>query len=277
MLLSSAESPPGGQPLSIRRNPSLLLLSENHGRSVSADIIAHTLPVFPGFQKLPLELRNKIWNMAIPCRLITITPDLDPENFTGEVEIQTESITIRGVCQESRREALRGYETVTFSDENFSSIYIDWSRDTIFLDLPEECIDIDRMVSVLGTAFRSVQTLAVRMRAHCFWGLATFLRQSNKLQKLIFVDEPEHPPFLHIGDASLYLVDLGTWGIIKGNLVNFSESHQFFKEGTWIKLAESNELKLVDVRQWEMSTENISFVRRLIERGEKYFLLLPLT
>ncbi|KAL5313291.1 hypothetical protein ACEPPN_019024 [Leptodophora sp. 'Broadleaf-Isolate-01'] len=276
MLSPSADSLSGGQPPSVRRNPPLLL-SEPRDRSVNTDVDAHTLPVFPGFRKLPVELRLKIWNMAIPCRLITITPELDPENFTGEVEIQTESITIRGVCQESRREASRGYETVSFSDEDFSSMYIDWSRDTIFLDLPEECIDIDKVVSVLGTAFRSVQTLAVRMRAHCFWGLATFLKQSNELQKLIFVDEPEHPPFLHIGNASIYLVDLGTWGFIKGNLVNFSESHQFFEEGTWVKLGESSELKPVGVRQWEMSIENISLVRRLIERGEKYFLLLPLT
>ncbi|CZT07742.1 uncharacterized protein RCO7_11234 [Rhynchosporium graminicola] len=177
--------------------------------------------------------------MAIPCRLITITPELDPENFTGEVEIKTESITIRSVCQESRREALRGYETITFFDESLSLMYIDWSRDTIFLDLPEECIDIDRVVSVLGRAFRSVQTLAIRMRAHCFWGLATFLRQSKELQKLIFIDEPEHPPFLHTGNASLYLVDLGTWGFIKGNLLAFSESHPFHEEGTWVKLGES--------------------------------------
>ncbi|KAH6698188.1 hypothetical protein BKA61DRAFT_662197 [Leptodontidium sp. MPI-SDFR-AT-0119] len=276
MLPPSADSLSGGQPPSARRNQPPLL-SETRDCSVSTDVVAQTLPAFPGFRKLPLELRLKIWNMAIPCRLITITPELDPENFTGEVEIQTESITIRGVCQESRREASRGYETVSFSDENFSSMYIDWSRDTIFLDLPEECIDIDEVVSVLGTAFRSVQTLAVRMRAHCFWGLATFLKQSNELQKLIFVDEPEHPPFLHIGNASMYLVDLGTWGFIKGNLVNFSESHQFFEEGTWIKLGESSELKPVGVRQWEMSIENISLVRRLIERGEKYFLLLPLT
>ncbi|PVH67626.1 hypothetical protein DL98DRAFT_639740 [Cadophora sp. DSE1049] len=276
MLPPSSDSSSRGQPVpAIRNTP--LLLGGTLEFSTSSNDVAHTPLVFPGFQKLPLELRNEIWNMAIPCRLITITPELDPEHFTGEVEIQTEPVTIRSVCQESRREALRGYQTVTFSDESFSSMYIDWSRDTIFLDLPEECIDIDRMVSVLGTAFRSVQTLAVRMRAHCFWGLATFLRQSNELQKLIFVDEPEHPPFLHIGNASLYLVDLGTWGFIKGNLTEFSESHEFFGEGTWIKLAESKELEPVGVRQWEMSIENISSVRRLIERGEKYFLLLPLT
>ncbi|PVH67690.1 hypothetical protein DL98DRAFT_542965 [Cadophora sp. DSE1049] len=276
MLPLSSDSFSHGQPATATRNTPLLL-GGTLECSISSKDVAHTPLVFPGFQKLPLELRNEIWNMAIPCRLITITPELDPEHFTGEVEIQTEPVTIRSVCQESRREALRGYQTVTFSDESFSSMYIDWSRDTIFLDLPEECIDIDRMVSVLGTAFRSVQTLAVRMRAHCFWGLATFLRQSNELQKLIFVDEPEHPPFLHIGNASLYLVDLGTWGFIKGNLTEFSESHEFFGEGTWIKLAESKELEPVGVRQWEMSIENISSVRRLIERGEKYFLLLPLT
>ena len=66
-------------------------------------------------------------------------------------------------------------------------------------------------------------------------------------------------------------MDLGTIGFIKENLTEFSESHEYFGEGTWIKLAESKQLEPLRIRQWEISIDDISLVRRLIERGEKYF------
>lgn len=215
--------------------------------------------------------------MALPHRLVTITPMLDPVNFTGEVEVVTEQVELRSVCQESRREALKGCTQIMFNDDHRTSTYINWSRDTLFLDLPDECLNVDDMVSVLSTAFRSVQVLAVRIRAHCFWGVPEFLRQSNQLQKLIFVDDPERPSLLDNENANLYLIDLGTWGFVRGCIVDFSEEHRYFLEGTWIRLMGSSEDEPFGIRQWEMPLEKISLVRNLIDSGDRYFLLLPLS
>jgi hypothetical protein len=115
------------------------------------------------------------------------------------------------------------------------------------------------------------------MRAHCFWGLPEFLRQSNQLQKLIFVDDPERPSLLDNGNANLYLMDLGTWGFVRGCIMDFSVGHRYFLEGAWIKLIGSNEDESFGIRQWEMPLEEISLVRSLIDSGDRYFLLLPLS
>lgn len=57
--------------------------------------------LFTNFLKLPPKLRTKIWGLALPCRLITITLKLNAENMTGEVEITTEEIHFLSVCRES--------------------------------------------------------------------------------------------------------------------------------------------------------------------------------
>jgi hypothetical protein len=242
----------------------------------SNGIIITPVSAFPRFPELPLELRIKIWRIALPYRLVTITPRLDPIDFTGEVDVATKKVELRSVCRESRREALIGYTQITFNDENHTSTYINWTRDTLFLDLPDECMNVNEIISVLGTAFRAVQVLAIRIKAHCFWGLPEFLRRSNQLQKLIFVDDPERPPLLDNINANLYLIDLGTWGFVRGCIIDFNEGHQYFQEGTWIRLMGSNEDELFGIRRWEMPLEEISLVKNLIGSGGRYFLLLPL-
>ncbi|KAH6665988.1 hypothetical protein B0J14DRAFT_605068 [Halenospora varia] len=133
-----------------------------------------------------------IWRMALPHRLVTITLMLDLVNFTGKVKVVTEQVELR-------------------------SVY------TLFLDLLDECLNVDDIVSVLSTAFRSVQVLA----------------------KLIFVNDLERPSLLDNKNANLYLIDLSTWVFVRGCI--------------------------------EMPLEKISLVRNLIDSGDRYFLLLPLS
>ena len=234
-------------------------------------------PAFSGFRKLPPEVRIKIWDLALLPRLITITPRFDREASTCEVEVEAERVELLYVCQESRAEALKNYSQIKFNKDRGATTSINWSRDTIFLDIPDESVNVDDTMAFLGATFRSVQVLAIRMRTHVFWGFPDFLREASHLQKLIFVDEPETAPLTRNINGYLYLMDLGSLGFSRGCYIDPYGEHQYFEEEIWIKLMECYQNEQFDVRQWEMSLEVISWVRNLNASGERYCLLLPVT
>lgn len=138
---------------------------------------------FPHFRRLPPELRNKIW--------ATIMPKLGSGYLIGEVKVTAKQVSIRAACQESRKESLRGHDKITFPFWNCSCDYINWSRDIIFLDIPEDCMNVDRMMETVGPFFRLMQLFAIRFRAYCFWDLPLFLAQASELQEIFFVNDPE--------------------------------------------------------------------------------------
>lgn len=241
------------------------------------EAIVNAAPAFSNFRMLPPEVRIKIWNLALLPRLITITPRLNREALTCEVEVEAQRVELLYVCQESQAEVLKTYSQIKFNKDKDATTSINWSRDTIFLDLPDESVNVDDTMAVLGATFRSVQVLAIRMRTHVFWGFPDFLREASHLQKLIFVDEPERAPLTCDINGYLYLMDLGSLGFIRGCHIDPYGEYRYLQEEIWIKLVECYQNEQFDVRQWEMPLGVISWVRNLNASGERYCLVLPVT
>ncbi len=258
------------------------LFSTTHENKVSCQIglaMKEERPAFACFPKLPPEVRVKIWTSALLSRVITITSKFNLGSRSCEVKVETPRIELLYVCQESRVEALRNYSQIKFNGDYGNITFVSWSRDTIFLDLPDEPgnADVDDIMAVLGTTFRPVQTLAVRVRAHVFWGFPSFLKQADDLRKLVFVDELERDIFPRNAKGYLYLIDLGSLGFIRGSKVNPYNEYRYFQDDVWITLVERHENDQFGERRWEMSLEDIAWVSRLVEIGERYCLLLPIT
>jgi hypothetical protein len=232
---------------------------------------------FPGFRMLPPEVRIKIWRAALLPRLITISPRFSREASTCEVEIEARPVNLLHVCQESRAEALRNYSQIKFNNDRGVTCFISWARDTIFLDLPDESLDINDIVALLGATFRSVQVLAIRMRTHVFWGFPDFLREAGHLEQLIFVDESERRHVTPDVFGFLYFLDLGALGSIGGYHTDPSREYQYFPKEVCIRLVECSPNEQFGVRQWEMSPDVISWVKNLNLSGERYCLLFPIT
>ncbi|CAG8981650.1 hypothetical protein HYALB_00013525 [Hymenoscyphus albidus] len=237
--------------------------------------VAHVAPNFSGFRTLPPEIRNKIWKSALLPRLITITPILSQEDATCEVKVETQRVELVCVCQESRAEVLKHYKHVRFNGDNGATTLINWSWDTVFLHLPDESVDVDNTITFLGDTFQLVQTLAIRMRTHVFWGFPEFLRQARHLQSLIFVDEPERDPLPQNVNGHLYLMDLGSLGFVRGCNVDPYGEYRFFQEDIWTTLLECYQDERFGLRYWEMPQKTISWVKDLNNIGE--CLLLPVT
>lgn len=234
---------------------------------------------FGCFPKLPPEVRVKIWTLALLPRLVTITSKFDRRAASCEVKVQAPPIELLYVNHESRIEALRHYSQIRLQGNDSGITFVNWSRDTIFLDLPDEpgSADMDDIMNQLGAILRPVQTLAVRVRTHLFWGFPRFLRQAEDLQKLVFVDEFDRDPFPSSSKGCLYLIDLGSLGFIRGSKIGSFHELSYFSEDVWITLPEGHEDDEFEEKRWEMSLENIECVRNLNEVGERYCLLLPLT
>ncbi|CZT07780.1 uncharacterized protein RCO7_11243 [Rhynchosporium graminicola] len=234
---------------------------------------------FGCFPKLPPEVRVRIWTLALLPRVVTITSKFDRRAASCEVRVEASRIELLYVNHESRSEVLRYYSRIKFQGDYSGVTFVDWFRDTIFLDLPDEpgSADVDEVMNQLGTILRPVQKLAVRVRTHLFWGFPRFLRQAEDLQKLVFVDELDREPFPSSSKGCLYLIDLGSLGFIRGCKIGSYNESSYFSEDIWITLPEGHENDEFEEKRWEMSLETIAWVRRLTEIGERYCLLLPIT
>ncbi|KAG4420612.1 hypothetical protein IFR04_006202 [Cadophora malorum] len=243
------------------------------------EAIEDEIITFGGFPKFPPEVRVKIWTLALLPRLVTITSKFDRRAASCEVKVEAPQIELLYVNHESRSEALRHYSQIRLQGNDSGVTFVSWSRDTIFLDLPDEpgSADVDDIMTQLGAILRPVQTLAVRVRTHLFWGFPRFLRQAEDLQKLVFVDEMDRAPFPSSSKGCLYLIDLGSLGFIRGCKIGSYNESSYFSEDVWITLPEGHKNEVFEERRWEMSLENIAWVRSLNDVGERYCLLLPIT
>ncbi|KAH6694377.1 hypothetical protein BKA61DRAFT_584312 [Leptodontidium sp. MPI-SDFR-AT-0119] len=234
---------------------------------------------FDCFPKLPPEVRVKIWNLALLPRLITVTSNFDRTVASCEVKVEAPQIELLYVNHEARSEVLGNYSQIRLQGNNSGFTFVNWARDTIFLDLPDEpgSADVDDIMTQLGAILRPVQTLAVRVRTHLFWGFPRFLRQAEDLQKLVFVDELDREPFPSSSKGCLYLIDLGSQGFIRGCKIGSYNESPYFSDDIWITLPEGHGSEDFEEKRWEMSLENIAWVRKLNEIGERYCLLLPIT
>jgi hypothetical protein len=198
---------------------------------------------FGYFPKLPPEVRVKIWNLALLPRLITITSKFDRRAASCEVTVEAPRIELLYICQESRSESLRNYSQIRLEGNNGDVTFVNWSRDTIFLGLPDDpgTADVDDIMTDLGAILRPVQILAVRVRGHLFWGFPKFLRQAEDLQKLVFVDELDRDPFPGNAKGYLYLIDLGSLRFIRGSKINSYNEQRYFQDDILITLLEGHE------------------------------------
>lgn len=101
--------------------------------------LSQELSIFSVFPDLPTEIRLKIWTIILPGpRTIAIQYKTKTSNYNGkDVSVFTGWISpdpppiALSICQESRSEALKHYQTAFGSHFHFSRIYIDYSIDTV--------------------------------------------------------------------------------------------------------------------------------------------------
>lgn len=95
---------------------------------------------FARFRKLPREVREHIWLFALPPRVIAVFPTSklgdepgDPKRSCGVKLTSDSAVTsMLDTCKEARAIFKRRYTNVCLAKEGL--IYIDLSRDTIFLE-----------------------------------------------------------------------------------------------------------------------------------------------
>jgi hypothetical protein len=106
-------------------------------------------------------------------RLVVIAPELDNNSSMWQIRLRAKLVQTLFVCKESRNQALRDYDLVKGNNVTGVCTLANWSRDTIFFDLPSE--DFSHLRTVL------------RFFTHelCMAQLSQF----GQLQNLMFVGE----------------------------------------------------------------------------------------
>jgi hypothetical protein len=90
-----------------------------------------SLDAFPLFANLPYELRLKVWECALPGpRIVPVRYNRSQKQYTSDAP---PPVLLR-VCADSRRKFLSVYEKFKLSQKYESSVFVDFTRDTIFFD-----------------------------------------------------------------------------------------------------------------------------------------------
>jgi hypothetical protein len=135
---------------------------------------------FPQFSKLPLELRDQIWSLALPPQRVYEVLDSPcstqtqstPSSRLMFADVRNEPPpVISRVCRDARAAVLRRYKPLVFSN---TVKHIDLSRDILLLD---SYLQVKRLLKVvrLLTQIEAVRTKACRIALGTSWGLYTGL------------------------------------------------------------------------------------------------------
>lgn len=90
-----------------------------------------SLYAFPLFAQLPYELRLKVWECALPGpRIVPVRYNRTQKQYTSGAPPPI----LLHICTESRHKFLSIYEKFKLSQSYESSIFVDFTRDTIFFD-----------------------------------------------------------------------------------------------------------------------------------------------
>jgi hypothetical protein len=88
-------------------------------------------PTFTIFEKLPSELRIKIWKCILPGpRVVSVRFNRGAKQYTSST---APPILLR-TCPESRAVTLETYTNLILSPQYESSVFVDFARDTVFFD-----------------------------------------------------------------------------------------------------------------------------------------------
>ncbi|KAK6062356.1 hypothetical protein SCUP234_07264 [Seiridium cupressi] len=158
-------------------------------------------PSFPKFNELPPELRIKIWQAAIPeARTIIVnSPHAHKKNASQSLEdalVQNDDVTETWTSQtqipvllhvnaEARHEALKHYQLSLGVGQHQPRIYIDFSRDTLFLGSAE----LQPQCSSLWSKTRDMEKIErLAVVPEGAWRVLRYQKVDfNRLQKLTFV------------------------------------------------------------------------------------------
>jgi hypothetical protein len=176
--------------------------------------------MFTCFSKLPLELRQKIWENARPRRLISIYPEVLATTLSWNTQIEAQEITILQVSREARAEGLRGYtkfackfscqrrkepsesanylrahlqqssvwQSASSLDNPTTCLYINFSLDTIYLEYSLDMPSFDIATRFLGAELERVRNFALDFE-YCAFDFRSYtrLRSLKQIQEPIFV------------------------------------------------------------------------------------------
>lgn len=173
---------------------------------------------FTQFNDLPPELRIKVWEAAIPeARTVIVhSPHVRKEDEHQSLEdalvqqddeaatwtSSTQIPTLLHVNAEARHEALKHYQLSLGVGQHGPRVYVDFTRDTLFLGNAELTPESSPLWSATQD-LEKIERLAVVPE-----GAWRVLRQKtvdfNKLQKLTFVHDTEN---VKLGPTSLLVED----------------------------------------------------------------------
>jgi hypothetical protein len=138
-----------------RKNEALRILSK-----LKAEIEASNVTTFHPFAELPLELRFKIWKLAMPgprtveMRLARAYTSYQYDFVTSEFP------TVLHVCRESRLEDLKSF-TLAFHSPRYSfPVYFNFQQDTLFIRIGNGHNNLESILELLPQKDK-VQRLAI--------------------------------------------------------------------------------------------------------------------
>ncbi|CZR65245.1 uncharacterized protein PAC_15145 [Phialocephala subalpina] len=169
-------------------DPTAWTLSE---RMIQQYCTGHRKParVFHPFMKLPFQLRENIWLLALPPRVITVYPEVeacphpgDP-NRTWNIRIVSDSsiAAIGETCREARKIFKARYSNLADGE----SIYIDFLRDTLFLEWAAGS-SFGLVSGFLRESFPKIKSIAINFK-YCAFEPSTFTDLQSFRQLLLVV------------------------------------------------------------------------------------------
>lgn len=188
---------------------------------------------FLDFPKLPIEIRERVWEMSVPPRDVILSPHRIQQRKNRNiwtVRIQAEPITkhaVLRVSREARIATLRTYtrfdcvkaikdpyrlyffSTSTYQLPTHDAItYIDIYRDRIVLESSGGC-NFDIATSFLGNHLGNIRRLAISFSyCHHWWDVYPKLRKLRHLRELIFVGSVVSRTVRPFGTKTVGLKDL---------------------------------------------------------------------
>jgi len=172
---------------------------------VSLSTLSTSATTFTPFPKLPAEIRQQIWQLALSVeRFIDVAKAQEnarlPPSLTS-LEYKEHAPNIFFVCQESRIVAQRNYFPVRGNDPKSPTIYFNFERDTLVIgayyrnDISEPILLDDfnkkiRRVAINATSLRSLCELAGTRVP--FDKLRRFLEPMESLREILVFRDPRY-------------------------------------------------------------------------------------
>jgi 2EXR family len=151
-------------------------------------LVKTTSPTFTLFPKLAVELRLRIWELALPGpRLVEMRSDACPRDNSHR-----STPSILHVCSESRAEALKWYTALPLglASDPLRAVYVNFEIDTLYFsvdpadDWKNNWLWTEYGLGLEHSMMNNVRFLAISSKAWETQGAITFIQRFGRLEEL---------------------------------------------------------------------------------------------